>query len=162
MRQCRTFISSNCTCDEEITLQSTLVMHVYFSTGMTYSEEGKGAGKSRSQPLQSRNARARAQTKREVRQERKLQQEPLNLKKKERKKETVRHGKAGEQSEKCQEKANGPSARDSVTRLALRRDRTSPWRFWKVCDFDVMGPVTSFLPITLYEVFITALSGAVD
>ena len=105
----------------------------------------KGAGKSRSQPLQSRNARARAQTKREVRQEKETAAE-TSQSQKERKKERVRPGKAGEQSEKCQEKAkiNGPSARDSVaSRLALalelRRDRTSPWWFWKVCDFDVTG-----------------------
>ena len=97
-----------------------------------------GAGKSRSQPLQSRNAHARAQTKREVRQEKETAAE-TSQSQKERKKETVRPGKAGEQSEKCQEKANGPSARDSLSRLALRRDRTSPWWFWKVCDFDVTG-----------------------
>ena len=60
---------------------------------------------------------------------------PLNLKeKKERERETVRQGKAGEQSEKCQETGNGPPERH-----ALRRDRTPPWWSWKVCDFDVTG-----------------------
>ena len=63
---------------------------------------------------------------------------------KERKKETVRPGKAGQQSGKCQETRNGPRTRYSSSvaspGLALsRRDRISPWWSWKVCDFDVTG-----------------------
>ena len=78
-------------------------------------------------------------------------------KKKEGTKETVRHGKAGEQSEKCQEVGNGPPARHSADATAhLHGD------LGKCVILTSRGPVTSFLPITLYEVFITALSGAVD
>ena len=78
----------------------------------------------------------------------------------------MRQGKAGEQlqSEKCQEKANGQSARTlSLCRVSLS-DATAHLHgdFGKCAILTSRGPVTSFLPITLYEVFITALSGAVD
>ena len=33
----------------------------------------------------------------------------------------------------------GSRLRGTLSRLALRRDRASPWWFWKVCDFDVTG-----------------------
>ena len=69
----------------------------------------------------------------------------------------MRQGKAGEQSEKCQEAGNGPPARHSEDATAhLHGD------LGKCVILTSRGPVTSFLPITLYEVFITALSGAVD
>ena len=80
-------------------------------------------------------------------------------KKKEGTKETMRQGKAGEQSEKCMRKetGNGPAARHSADATAqLHGD------LGKCVILTSRGPVTSFLPITLYEVFITALSGAVD
>ena len=72
----------------------------------------------------NRNARARAQAKREVTQEKETAAETTQSQK-ERKKETVRQGKAGEQSEKCQEKANGPSARDSVASRSQTRPHIS-------------------------------------
>ena len=46
----------------------------------------------------------------------------MDIRRKERKKETVRPGKAGEQSEKSQETGNGPPARHS--RAALSRSRS--------------------------------------
>ena len=176
LRQCRTFISSNCTCDEEITLQSTLVMHVYFSTGMTYSEEGKGGWEIEKPTTTEQKCPCTSTNKKRSETRKGNCSRNLSIsKKKERKKETVRQGKAGEQSEKCQEKANGPLAsnqalpallstrhvaidddcsavvvnsnmsrgkylaregpgsrltvrpRGTLSRLALRRDRTSPW-----------------------------------
>ena len=113
-------------------------MLVYFSEGWHIERREKRAGKSTSQPLKNRNACARAQTKREVRQKK---EGNWNLSiSKERKKAlaTVRQGKAGELSGKCQETGNGPP-RGTLSRLALGRDRTSPWWSWKVCDFDVTG-----------------------
>ena len=61
-------------------------------------------------------------------------------------------------------KGNCPPARGtSPASLAFqRRGRASPWWFWKGGILTSRVPATSILPITLYEVFITALSGAVD
>ena len=68
---------------------------------------------------------------------------PLNLKKTKRKKERKkqwdrerpfeRPGNSPKNAKpKCQETGNGPPA-------LCRRDRTSPWWSWKVCDIDVTG-----------------------
>ena len=93
-----------------------------FLRGWHIDRREKGSGKSRSQPLQNRNARARAQTKREVRQKKGNWNLSIS---KERKKETERQGKAGEQSGKCQETANGPPTRHSVASRSQTRPHIS-------------------------------------
>ena len=110
-----------------------------FSREWHIQRREKGAEKSRSQPLQSRNARARAQTKREVRQEKETAAETSQSQKERKKERNSETGKGrGTVRKMPQEKANG-RPRGTLSRLALRRDRTSPWWFWKVCDFDVTG-----------------------
>ena len=59
---------------------------------------------------------------------------------------------------------NCPPARESGRRLSLFEDATAYLHgdLEKCVILTSRVLVTSFLPITLYEVFITALSGAVD
>ena len=90
---------------------------------------------------------------------------PLNLKKK-RKKE--RNGETGKGQGTVRKKTkkqdrNGPPARHSVaSRSQIDATAHLHGDLGKCVILTSRGPVTSFLPITLYEVFITALSGAVD
>ena len=100
----------------------------------------KGAGKLRSQPQQSRNDRARAQTKREVRQEKETAAETSQSQKERKKERNNETGKGWGTVRKMPRKSKR-SVRAGLSHLALscRRDRTSPWWFWKVCDFDVTG-----------------------
>ena len=81
-----------------------------------------GAGKSRSQPLKNRNARVRAQTKTEVRLGKETE---TSQSQEERKKETVKQGKPGEQPEKSQETGSGPPARHSVVSHSQTRPHIS-------------------------------------
>ena len=135
--QSRTFISSNCSL--HVTKKSPCSQHssclCIFLRGWHMERRDKGAGKSRSQPLQNRNARARAQTKREVKQRKET--ETSQSQKKERKKEWDRERPVNSPENAKKQETVRP--RGTLSRLALRRDRTSPWWSWKVCDFDVTG-----------------------
>ena len=80
----------------------------------------------------------------------------ISKRKKERNSET---GKGRGAVRKMPRKANGPSARDSVA----SRSQTRPHISMVSGECAILtSRVLSFLPITLYKVFITALSGAVD
>ena len=75
----------------------------------------------------------------------------------------VRQKKETEKKIERQEKETA-HPRGSLASLAVFEDATADLHgdLGKCVILTSRVPVTSFLPITLYEVFITALSGAVD
>ena len=98
--------------------------------------------------------------KREVRQEKETETSQSQKRKKERNSE---RGKGQGTVRKNQETGNGLPARHSVaSRSQIDAIAHLHGDLGKCVILTSRGPVTSFLPITLYEVFITALSGAVD
>ena len=78
------------TCDEEIILQSTLIMHVCFSKGKTYWEQGKGLGNWEANHYRTEMPVHEHKQKERWDKKRKLQVKPLNLKQKESKKQWER------------------------------------------------------------------------
>ena len=104
---------------------------------MTYWEEGKGGWEIEKPTTTEQKCPCKSTTKREVRQEKET--ETSQSQKKERKKETVRQGKAGNSPKNAKKQETGRPRGTLSRALELRRDRTSPWWSWKVCDFDVTG-----------------------
>ena len=77
---------------------------------------------------------------------------PFNLKKKKTKGKINEPGK-GNSLENAKRHGNGPPSRSADVTAHFHGEIGK-------CTIMSQGPVTSFLPITFYEVFITALSGA--
>ena len=122
-------------------------MLVYFSEGMTYIG-GKGGWKIEKPTTTEMPVHEHKQKEKLDKKKRKLK--PLNLK---RKKE--RNSETGE-------------GRGTVRKMPRNRKWSAHATahlhgdLGKCAILTSRGPVTSFLPITLYKVFITALTGAVD
>ena len=140
-------------------------MHVYFSTGMTYSEEGKGGWEIEKPTTTEQKCPCTSTNKKrsETRKGNCSRNLSISKRKKERNSET---GKGWGTVRKMPRKSKrSVRIRAGLCRVSLSAaDAIAHLHgdFGKCAILTSRGPVTSFLPITLYEVFITALSGAVD